>query len=79
MNKTCKNCKYFYGANITFVGHDTCPENPDIVRTHIRSVQTACRRHAPITTNGNAFGLTEMNWPYVSETDYCGDWEGKDV
>jgi hypothetical protein len=33
-----------------------------------------CKRHAPIThagRNGNRL------WPYVEESDWCGDWEGQ--
>jgi hypothetical protein len=31
-----------------------------------------CRRHAPITEAGRQ---AHRMWPYVYETDWCGDWE----
>lgn len=31
-----------------------------------------CRRHAPITEAGRH---AHRMWPYVFESDWCGDWE----
>ena len=31
-----------------------------------------CRRHAPITEAGRQ---AHRMWPYIFETDWCGDWE----
>jgi len=34
-----------------------------------------CRRHSPITEAGRQ---AHRMWPYVYESDWCGDWERHD-
>ncbi len=34
-----------------------------------------CRRHAPIT---NVSFTSYINWPTVTDDDWCGDWEKND-
>lgn len=46
-------------------------------RWFVSGVRLACHRHAPIVqlwTNENGDGRSTV-WPWVNETDWCGDWE----
>lgn len=43
--------------------------------------QGLCRKNAPspfLAPTEDALRLRDVWWPIVFDTDWCGDWEGKD-
>ena len=73
MRERCEDCRYFYdGGKIT--EHVLKGEHDRHLTTTTRMV-SCCRRHAPISIDGNEIGLTAANWPLVAKEDGCGDHE----